>query len=289
MAFRLIPVCLLAVLMSFVGGGGWLGVILDEAFDEAVIAEVIPNSPADRAGLRRGDRITAVGGTKVATAKDFVAAIQKEKVGAVISLRATRRGKSLDLEATLVKRPDGAAVPLDQLQEPPAGRGSKGAPPAGPGAAAPVRSAPLAFGTDYAAAIRRARLSGRPLLVVFGASWCQNCRELDGHLAHHDLRDDLERFERVRLDTDRHGRLADRFGVEEIPHLAIVGRDGDVRGSRTGTPSVEQLAAFLATAHDREPSSAATVEQLRRDVEALRAEVRALNELLREEIRRKER
>jgi C-terminal processing protease CtpA/Prc len=47
------------------GHTGWLGFRHDAVGDSLVVLEVAPGSPADRAGLRKGDRITLIDGQRV--------------------------------------------------------------------------------------------------------------------------------------------------------------------------------------------------------------------------------
>ena len=65
---------LLSLLMFSIDG--WLGVYLAGDREEAVVAEVIPGSPAQRADLRTGDVIVAVDDVRTATSEAFVAAIR---------------------------------------------------------------------------------------------------------------------------------------------------------------------------------------------------------------------
>lgn len=40
---------------------------------------------------------------------------------------------------------------------------------------------PIAWMTDEAAAVAKARTEGRPMVVDVGAEWCKGCKELDRH------------------------------------------------------------------------------------------------------------
>ena len=64
--------------------------------------QVEPGSPADAAGLRAGDVITAVDGTSVGSANDLVRAIHSHKPGDHIRLTWSRGGQSQSVTATLV-------------------------------------------------------------------------------------------------------------------------------------------------------------------------------------------
>lgn len=72
-----------------IGSPGFLGVRLRESARGAVIAEVIPGSPAAAAGLAPGDRITRVGNRKVSSAKDLSRAITRRHPGSLVALRWT--------------------------------------------------------------------------------------------------------------------------------------------------------------------------------------------------------
>jgi membrane-associated protease RseP (regulator of RpoE activity) len=92
----------------------WLGVYFVRAADGVTIAWVIADSPADTAGLERGDVIKAVDGTAVDTPKDFRDAIQEKTAGDTVTLSIERDGQAQDVTATLEARPDPLprAIPL---------------------------------------------------------------------------------------------------------------------------------------------------------------------------------
>ena len=54
---------LLPLLVAAVAPDGWLGIYLDQGRPEAVVVEVIPESPAAKAGLQVGDVIVRIGDT----------------------------------------------------------------------------------------------------------------------------------------------------------------------------------------------------------------------------------
>ncbi|MCC7064814.1 MAG: PDZ domain-containing protein [Planctomycetes bacterium] len=85
---------------------GWLGVYLEQDRNEAVIAEVIPGSPAAKAGLQVGDVMLAVGDQATANSAEFVAAIRKAAAGDRVSLKVQRKGKESIVIVKLGDRPE---------------------------------------------------------------------------------------------------------------------------------------------------------------------------------------
>jgi S1-C subfamily serine protease len=68
---------------------------------------VLPGTPAAKAGLKDGDIITSVGGTKLDSNTSLRGALMQHKPGDSIALEVLRDGKTLSLDVTLVARPDG--------------------------------------------------------------------------------------------------------------------------------------------------------------------------------------
>ena len=67
--------------------------VIDSPGQGAVVTEVVPNSPAARAGIRRGDRIRAVGQREVQTAREFTNAVSEWNQGD-LALLVERRGRT---------------------------------------------------------------------------------------------------------------------------------------------------------------------------------------------------
>jgi S1-C subfamily serine protease len=66
---------------------------------------IISGGPADKAGIKEGDIITAVNGTAINQSTSLTSIIDKETVGNVVSLTINRSGKSMTLNVTLGAAP----------------------------------------------------------------------------------------------------------------------------------------------------------------------------------------
>jgi putative serine protease PepD len=86
------------------GNGGFLGVALGNADNGVQVTEVASGSPAANAGLKQGDVITAVDGTKVTTPQELSSAVQQHASGDQITVTYTRDGKSTTVNVTLTSR-----------------------------------------------------------------------------------------------------------------------------------------------------------------------------------------
>jgi len=84
----------------------WLGAQVRLTSDGLTIAAVIADSPADKAGLQRGDVITAVDGTAVEDMKALLAVIKDKNVGDTLTLSVLRDGAAQDVTVTLEARPE---------------------------------------------------------------------------------------------------------------------------------------------------------------------------------------
>jgi serine protease Do len=71
----------------------------------AILREITPNSPAEKAGLKQGDIVTKVGDKQVRDGDDLANAIHQHKVGDQVNLTIMREGNEKQLSLTLLQRP----------------------------------------------------------------------------------------------------------------------------------------------------------------------------------------
>jgi serine protease Do len=82
-----------------------------------VIGSVVPGSPADQAGLKTGDTITAVDGKKVTKGAELVSDIASRKPGSKVTLSFLRNGKPQDASVTVADRAKLFAARLGDEQD----------------------------------------------------------------------------------------------------------------------------------------------------------------------------
>jgi len=74
----------------------------------ALVGEVEPNTPASRAGLKRGDVILALNGQTVASANDLRLRVSQTAPGTNVKLQISRDGKTQDVNVALGELPEKA-------------------------------------------------------------------------------------------------------------------------------------------------------------------------------------
>ncbi|MEX2523873.1 MAG: DegQ family serine endoprotease [Gammaproteobacteria bacterium] len=101
---------------------GWLGVLIQdvtrelaESFDMdyphgALVAKVLPDSPAEEAGLEVGDIITRFDGKDISFSSDLPPIVGASEVDEKVSVDILRRGKKKTLGITIAELPEDAAL-----------------------------------------------------------------------------------------------------------------------------------------------------------------------------------
>ena len=85
--------------------GGYIGLALDFDFAGVKVQEILPNTPAQRFGLKAADLILSVNGETVENPEEFQAILSNNKPGSIVLLKITREEKELELKVTLAERP----------------------------------------------------------------------------------------------------------------------------------------------------------------------------------------
>ena len=84
----------------------WLGAQIVQSTDGPTIASVIADSPAEKAGLKRGDVIKSIDGTSVSDMRAIRDALKDKKPGDTVTISITRDGNAQDVTVTLEARPE---------------------------------------------------------------------------------------------------------------------------------------------------------------------------------------
>ena len=97
---------------------GWLGIMPDPDVGELRVDKVIPESPAERAGLKSGDVIVGIDDKLVQSRRDLAQAIRWRGAGSALSLSVLREGNLHKMSAVLTERQDKRPVVSWRLEVP---------------------------------------------------------------------------------------------------------------------------------------------------------------------------
>ena len=84
----------------------WLGAQIVQSSDGPTIASVIADSPAEKAGLKRGDVIKSIDGTSVSDVRAIRDALKDKKPGDTVTISITRNGNAQNVTVTLETQPE---------------------------------------------------------------------------------------------------------------------------------------------------------------------------------------
>ncbi|HET9939532.1 MAG TPA: PDZ domain-containing protein [Candidatus Eisenbacteria bacterium] len=113
-------------------GGGYLGVRVQEITRDlqrardlpstqgALVSMVADGSPADQAGIRRGDVIVRVDGNEITDPDELIREMKDEDAGAQVRVVVLRDGSRRTIDVTLGRRPASTDVP-PAYRRPPTG------------------------------------------------------------------------------------------------------------------------------------------------------------------------
>jgi S1-C subfamily serine protease len=108
-----VPINLLKPIMGDLLAGAprtarpWLGMYTAEAAGRVFVAEVAPEGPAARAGLRQGDIVVAVGGAPIGGQADLYRKVWASgPAGVEVPFQVVREGRTVDLKVRSIDRAD---------------------------------------------------------------------------------------------------------------------------------------------------------------------------------------
>jgi thiol-disulfide isomerase/thioredoxin len=222
----------------------WLGVAMDtdEPGQGVRVGHVVRGSPAEKAGLREGDRILRVATDRVLRGQDVVRAVSAYAVGAAVDIGFVRAGKSQSAHAVLAAMPpQDEIVRMDLV-----------------GTFAPTwRDVESVSGT-FPPSI--ATLRGHVILLDFWATWCGPCRIVVPKLGALQARYGAQGLDVLGVSTedaqevalfaqrmdvryavavDKHAQTTRSYGVVSLPTLVVIDKRGIVRDVAVGYDSSE--------------------------------------------------
>jgi peroxiredoxin len=217
----------------------WIGISMreDKSAEQVFVRSVVRDSPAERAGVKAGDRIVWIGGRTVHTPGDVVRAVARLAPGASVQIIVERDGRRQTITARVEAMPSVESLMKRELV----------------GKAAPAWQ--QLAGLEGRPAPTIESLRGRVVVVDFWASWCTACgfttRHLNEWAAKYGARGLVvvgvapEPADQVQAGRERHGiRYAtaadptmgttEAYHVNELPTVVVIDRRGMVRDVATG-------------------------------------------------------
>ena len=86
--------------------------------------------------------------------------------------------------------------------------------------------------------------NGRPMIVDFSATWCPPCKQLKPIFE--TLAEEFKgRVDFVTVDVDENPQLAQAYGVQSIPMMVFLNKDGQIQNTLVGFQNRDQLLAAI--------------------------------------------
>jgi thiol-disulfide isomerase/thioredoxin len=186
-----------------------MGVTMDNGGDTGVKVEhVVRGSPAERGGIRSGDRIVTIDGNKVTAPLHVTRTVASHKVGDSIPVGLERTGNQVNASIVLGARPSTDDILRMDLVGAPAPAWTN---------VTPLSGAPASVD----------KLKGRVAIVDFWASWCGPCKLLAPKLSALKDKFGAQGLTVVGITTDDAEKAAVFAEKNQMKYAIVVDKDGD--------------------------------------------------------------
>jgi thioredoxin 1 len=105
-----------------------------------------------------------------------------------------------------------------------------------------------AFEHKLSDALAKAKTQGKPVIAIFSAVWCGPCQMMKKEVyPSTEVRQYHDKFVWAYIDTDEESNAPDaqKYGVQGIPHIQFLDKDGNAVDKQIGASSPEDFAKTL--------------------------------------------
>ena len=227
-------------------GKPWLGVGIEQGKEGVLVRGVMPNTPAESAGVQVGDEVLKIDGKPVKDPKELINAVQSSGIGQSVKVELLRNKKIVTKTLKLVVRPDELKLLRDRLV----------------GKPAPNFDLEVIHGSESGAL---KKLAGRVVIVEIWATWCSACRATHPRLSEvaaanpnlavlaisDEDKETLKAYAsrsnpKFTVLRDPDGKSLSEWMASAIPMLSVIGKDGKVAFVTVGAGEAAEEAIRVA-------------------------------------------